>query len=183
MTIFVSAGHYPSKPGATFEGFAEYDEAALWADDIVEKLDGEAVLVPTGFLGHKVGFINARSPVLAIEIHFNAAQDADGNNVGRGCETLYYPGSDKGEKLAEIVHSALTPIFDPDRGIKEGWYRMDEKNGPDYFLAKTTCPAVIIEPEFIHRKEIIQENRAMATDLLADALRDAAKELRDAGDN
>jgi N-acetylmuramoyl-L-alanine amidase len=181
--IFVSAGHYPSKPGATYHGFAEYDEAAIWAEAIVELLGDEAMLVPTGFLGHKVGFINAREPTLAMEIHFNAATDADGNNVGRGCETLYYPGSIKGERLAEIVHGALTPVFEPDRGIKEGWYRMDEKNGPDYFLAKTSCPAIIIEPEFIHRKDIIQDNRLVACELLATALIDAAKELRGDGGN
>ena len=30
--IFLSAGHYPSRPGAGFEGFFEHDEAMLWAD-------------------------------------------------------------------------------------------------------------------------------------------------------
>jgi hypothetical protein len=30
--IFVSAGHYPSAPGARWERFVEHDEAVIWAD-------------------------------------------------------------------------------------------------------------------------------------------------------
>jgi hypothetical protein len=187
--IFVSAGHYPSKPGASFEGFTEYDEASDWADLIVAHLGDAGVLVPTGFLGHKVGFINARAPKLAIEIHFNSFKvwedlnkdglitDDELKAAGRGCETLYFPGSVRGQQLAETVHAALSSVFTPDRGIKEGWYRMQEKNGPDYFLAKTSCPAIIIEPDFIHRKEIIQNNRDDACELISLALMDAQKEL------
>jgi len=187
--IFISAGHYPSKPGAGFEGFTEYDEAEVWADLIVKYLDGEGKLVPTGFLGHKVGFINSRAPDLALEIHFNSFKiwedlnkdglisDDELKAAGRGCETLYFPGSTNGEKLAEIVHAAITSIFEPDRGIKEGWYRMQKKNGPDFFLEKTSCPAIIIEPDFIHRKEIIQNNRDACCELIASALLDAKQEI------
>lgn len=175
--IFVSAGHYPSKPGAAYKGFTEYDEAEIWADKIVEYLDGEGKLVPTGFLGQKVGFINVREPDLAIEVHFNAAVDDNGNNVGRGCETLYFPGSTKGKRLAEIVHEAIAEVFEPDRGVKEGWYRMNPENGPDYFLARTSCPAIIVEPDFIHRKEIIQNGRDACCELIASALLHARKEI------
>ena len=44
-----------------------------------------------------------------------------------------------------------------DRGIKEGWYRMDAAAGKiDAFLEKTCCPAIIIEPAFIyHHYEIV----------------------------
>ena len=187
--IFVSAGHYPSKPGATHEGFTEYDEAIIWAELIVEALGNEGVLVPTGFLGQKIDFINARSPDLAIEIHFNSFKvwkDANQDGImtddelhaaGRGSETLYYPGSKSGHRLAELVQLAVSKLFKPDRGVKEGYYRMQKKNGPDFFLAKTTCPAVIVEPEFIHRKELIQENREASCELITSALLLAKKEM------
>ena len=171
--IFISAGHYPAKPGAKFERFVEHDEAIIWADELVKKIDN-SMLVPVGVLKSKVAFINERimNGDIAIEIHFNAAVNAKGENVGKGSETLYYPGSEKGEKLAAAAQSALAEVFPPDRGIKEGWYRMDPARGPDFFLAKTKCPAIIIEPDFVHRFELIIENRETAIDKLAEVLKE-----------
>jgi len=170
--IFISAGHHPTKPGAKYDRFIEHDEACVWVDIIVHKLDGKAIAVPTGFLKDKVEFINSRlmNGDIAVEVHFNAAVDADGKNVGRGCETLYYPGSVDGQRLAEKCQEALEDAFPPSRGIKEGWYRMDPKRGPDFFLARTKCPAVIIEPEFVHRFQLIFDNRDDAITLLTIAL-------------
>lgn len=171
--IFVSAGHYPSAPGAKWERFIEHDEAVIWAD-MLEALIDNAMLVPTGVLREKVGFINERiiNGDIAIEIHFNAARDDEGNPVGRGCETLYYPGSDRGKLLAETCQEVLSKYFPPDRGAKEGWYRMNKKNGPDFFLAKTRCPAIIIEPEFVHHSDLIKEHRNGVIEDLAKALKE-----------
>jgi N-acetylmuramoyl-L-alanine amidase len=169
--IFISAGHYPSAPGAKWERFVEHDEATVWADLLVAQID-DSMRVPTGILRDKVNFINERvmNGDIAVEIHFNAARDKNNNPVGRGCETLYYPGSDRGEKLAEICQVALKSFYPPDRGAKEGWYRMDVSKGPDFFLAKTTCTAVIVEPEFVHRSQTIQDNSYLAINSLAKAL-------------
>jgi len=169
--IFISAGHYPSAPGAKYERFIEHDEAVVWADNIVELLDG-SIRVPTGVLRTKVDFINERilNGDVAIEIHFNAALDGEGNNIGRGCESLYYPGSEKGEALAEMCQSVLMKVYPPDRGVKEGWYRMDPSRGADFFLAKTRCVAVIIEPEFVHRSDLITDNREQAITNLVEML-------------
>ena len=170
--IFISAGHYPSAPGARWGRFIEHDEAVIWADKISEALDN-AMLVPTGVLKDKVKFINERvmNGDIAVEVHFNAARDANNNPVGRGSETLYYPGSVKGKALAEVCQQALAEFYMPDRGVKEGWYRMNKKNGPDFFLAKTVCPAVIIEPEFVHRSDVIYEHRDDAITSLIQALK------------
>lgn len=46
-----------------------------------------------------------------------------------------------------------------------------KKPKPDYFLAKTKMTAIIIEPDFIHRKEIIQEHRADACFRLSGVLK------------
>jgi|SRR5210317_1096777 len=167
--IFISAGHYPAAPGARYGRFIEHDEAIIWAERIADKLGGNGTLVPTGYLREKVDFINKRimNGDVAVEIHFNAAKDSSGNNVGRGSETLYYPGSVKGKLLAEACQSALAAHYPPDRGVKEGWYRMDPERGPDFFLAKTACPAVILEPEFVHRNELIHEFRNITCEAIA----------------
>jgi len=178
--IFISAGHHPTKPGAKFDRFIEHDEACVWVDILVHKINDsgddespavKAIAVPVGVLKSKVDFINTRlvNGDIAIEVHFNAAV-VDGKNVGRGCETLYYPGSENGKQLAIKCQEALEEFYPPSRGVKEGWYRMDPKRGADFFLAQTKCPAVIIEPEFVHRFQRIFDNRDDAITLLVIAL-------------
>ena len=174
--IFISAGHYPSRPGAGYENFYEHDEAVLWSRCIFDALirrspgsDPVAFEVPTGILRDKVAFINHRSQPnsIAVEVHFNAAVDSEGNNIGEGCESLYYPGSIAGKRIARSLNDALAVSFPPDRGVKEGWYRMDKSKGADFFLEQTNCPAVILEPEFIQFRKRIQDNREAACELLA----------------
>jgi len=183
--ILISAGHYPERPGACFGSFCEHEEAMAWAILITDYLirEGqEAMLVPVGTLRTKTEFINSRNPELAIEIHFNSFKiwedanrdglitDDELHHAGRGCETLYFPGSQKGVLLADNMQKSLSSIFPPNRGAKEGWYRMNPKNGPDYFLEKTSCPSVIVEPEFIHKKNKIQSNMREACDAIGNAI-------------
>lgn len=175
--IFISAGHHPASPGAKFSDratgveYVEHDEAKIWASLIAHHLGSAAIVVPTGHLRSKVAFINERAEPrsLAIEVHFNAAV-LDGVNVGKGSETLYYPGSTAGEALAEAVQDVLAIHFPPSRGIREGWYRENRQNGPDFFLAHTKPPAVILEPEFIHRLGLARERREVVCKSLATAL-------------
>ena len=143
---------------------------------------------------------------IALEVHFNDAtkwidRNKDGivtedelEHVGEGAETLYCPGSAKGIKLATIVQASIDQLFpfrwtdrnkdgkqQPDelegRGIKEGWYRMNKANGPDFILERTRCPTVIVEPEFVQRKDRILKNRDEACAALAAALLAAEEEL------
>lgn len=168
--ICISAGHHPQSKGASFGDFNEHDEAVLWASRIKHILGDKAMLVPFDVLRKKVNFINAMKPKMAIEIHFNSAVDETGKHIGEGCETLYYPNSNKGKELAEVMQKSLSELFQPDRGAKEGWYRMDKKNGPDYFLARTNCVSLILEPEFIHRRDVIEANRLQACEIIATVL-------------
>lgn len=172
--IFISAGHYPARPGAKWERFIEHDEAVVWQQMLCELLGDDCIEVPVGILRDKVNFINERSMNgdIAIEIHFNAARDSNNNPIGRGCETLYYPGSEKGKHIAQLCQDALALVFPPSRGVKEGWYRMDPSRGADFFLAKTKCPSIIIEPEFVHHNDLIVENRELAIALLEDTLKE-----------
>ena len=169
--IFISAGHYPAAPGARFERFIEHDEACVWADMLVNSLP-YSMKVPTGVLKSKVAFINERimDGDIAIEIHFNAARNRDNQPVGRGCETLFFPGSEAGKHIATLCQTALASLFPPDRGVKEGYYRMDPSRGADFFLAQTKCPAVIIEPEFVHNSGKILKHREAAIKKLAEIL-------------
>lgn len=170
--ILISTGHHSKRRGACFEGFCEYDEALLWASEIVYQLSGKAIcrIVPPGYLRNKVNYINSfNDSKLAIEIHFNGATDSEGNRVGKGSETLYCPGSIKGKAVAKIVQASISNVFKPNRGVKEGWYRMDKSRGVDYFLSKTACVAIIIEPEFIHHKDFITNNRIEVCKQIADS--------------
>lgn len=170
--IFISAGHYPSAPGASWERFIEHDEACIWIDLLYQLMPDTCIKVPTGVLRSKTDFINRRcmDNDVAIEVHFNAARDSNNNPIGKGCETLYYPGSESGELLAKLCQEALAENYEPDRGIKEGWYRMDPNRGADFFLKKTKCTAVILEPEFVHRSDIIIAKRDAAIESLVCAL-------------
>ncbi|MDX1351553.1 MAG: N-acetylmuramoyl-L-alanine amidase [Thiomicrorhabdus sp.] len=175
--ILISAGHYPEKPGACYKGFCEFDEANRWVDEIIKYLPEDVALkVPPNTLKHKVAFINARNPTIAVEIHFNAAVDSTGKNVGSGALCLHYPDSVSGFKYASEIHKPLVDLFGSHwDGVMEGYYRMNKKFGVDFFLAKTKCPAVIVEPEFIHRKEKIIENRAEACKRIAHTLGELVK--------
>lgn len=179
--LILSAGHYPNARGACFGDFCEHDEAVRWVSTIVHHINYRigVLITPSLDLSGKVKWINSQnSPALAVEIHFNS----DPKHKGRGSETLYCPGSEKGRLVASAVQNAIAPLLKPNRGIKEGWYRMDRPGHedypgdiegdekPDYFLKATKCPALIIEPEFIHNREVIESMRETACEAIAEVL-------------
>lgn len=182
--IILSAGHYPESRGACYPEnnphWCEYDEAEDWVNHIAILLRQriKVGIVPTGPLTRKVVWINnecKRNDVkLAIEIHFNS----DASKQQHGSETLYCPGSARGELMANIVQGAVGAVLKPDRGVKPGWFRMvrppDPRAVPDYFLKYTRCPALIIEPEFIYNREVLEFKRDLVCDVIADALVEAA---------
>lgn len=179
--ILLSAGHYPQAQGACFEGFCEHQEAKKWVASIVEHIAYRrgVLLVPSLDLAGKVKWINSQEDAsLALEVHFNS----DPAHAGKGSEALYCPESEKGHEVAQAIQKAISIILSPDRGTKEGWYRMDKPGHedypgdvdgdekPDYFLSATKCTAVIIEPEFIHNKDLIESKRDAVCAEIANAL-------------
>ncbi len=76
-----------------------------------------------------------------ISIHCNGFEDP----TAEGFETLYFPGSTEGHRLAtsihKMMHRALFPLGRKDRGMKE--------RGELYVLKHTPMPAVLVEPEFV----------------------------------
>lgn len=169
-TIFLSAGHHPSAPGAHNGDFIEHFEAVKWIDKINEMLKSKnikTIVVPTGTLKSKVEFINIHSNRgdIAIELHFNSNVNA------RGSETLYCPGSINGEKLALIMQKHLSTVFLPDRGIKEGYYQGDKAgNKKLYFLIKSSPVALILEPEFVFNKDKIIDNFESGCESIVNAI-------------
>lgn len=189
IRVAVSAGHNPSKVGACHEGFCEYPETEVWRDALTDALTARGIEVfvvdPTG-LTAKVASLNAANCDMAIEVHFNAC----GGCGASGAETLYYPGSAKGKVAAELVQAQLCAAMgNKDRGVKEGWYKMDrpgvvdfygDEDGdemPDYFLRKTNCTALIVEPEFVEFSERIVAKRGEACQAMADGIVDALAAL------
>ena len=155
--IAFSVGHRPARPGYKVNRISEYSELFNLAAYLIQMFSQKSVLaymIGTGTLQNKVAHINKLNVDLAIELHLNAGG-------GHGAETLYCPGSRKGKILAQKVQDQIVLLGMRDRGVKEGWFHMDkpgvkEHAGDvegdevkDYFLEKTNCPAIIIEPYFL----------------------------------
>lgn len=187
--LLLSAGHYPKEPGACYpmdnRSWCEHEQAVKWMYRIGHYARDYTMVdfVPQVWLGDKVRWINEHNPKadLAVEIHFNS--NAGGRS--KGSETLYCPRSMKGGLAARIVQEAISSILPPNRGTKEGWYRMDMPGHVDYpgdiegdekvdyFLKKTDPVALILEPEFIYNRSTIEAVREVACDVIAKALVDA----------
>jgi N-acetylmuramoyl-L-alanine amidase len=148
MRVAISAGHHPRSQGARHEGMTEYALSKVWIAELHLHLAGlgiDTYVVPSTTLRKKVEFINRKKLDCCLEIHFNDHW----NKKISGVETLYCPNSLRGHIFALTVHNwyAVT-MSNPDRGIKEGWYKMEGLR-IDYFLRYTNCPALILEPDFI----------------------------------
>lgn len=188
--IFISAGHHPGARGARYQDLREYDEAVVWAGEVCQLLKAageDYAYVPAGPLNEKINFINGfDSGRLAVEIHFNDAwidRNQDGvvqaeEHIGKGCETLYYPSSPAGKAAAEIMQRHLAGMFPPDRGAKPGWFRMDPRKGPDFFLASTRVTALIVEPAFISQRDTIIDNRKAGARAIADGILEIVSHAR-----
>jgi len=158
MKIAISAGHFPERPGLAHNQLTEYGETILIAARLVNLLHflgHSPYMIGTGYLERKTEQINIGKFDYGLEIHLNGGG-------GDGCETLYCPGSRQGEALAKRIQGNMVSRCGfRDRGIKEGWYRMDRPGVVDYpgdvdgdeninFILKyTNCPFVIIEPFFM----------------------------------
>lgn len=165
MKVAISAGHNPQAQGAQFGTLTEHAAALEWLECLKPALEAygmDVFVVPTGQLAAKIGAINAEQCTAAIEVHFNS----DPAHKGRGSETLYMPGSALGEHFAHCVQNQLGTVAQPDRGVKKGWYRMEVGGQTDAFLRLTHCPAVIVEPFFIHEPGVIT-GKSAACDAIA----------------
>lgn len=144
--VALIVGHCSSAPGATNQtnGVSEY----LFNKNVVEvlvtlvsKFSECKIITRDKSEKDEVEKVNAYSPDVAFSFHANGfAGEASGSEV------LYCLGSAKGAIFAPVmldhIYKALGLRKRGIKGIKEserGWY----------FLSKTVCPALILEPFFI----------------------------------
>jgi hypothetical protein len=189
-TFVLSAGHNPDKKGAKWADLYEYDVTSKWIPEIARYLryKGHSVIeIKTGSLVQKVKDVNVKTmgydDVLAVELHFNSA----GDTFVEGSETIYYPGSVSGHKAALEYNTKFFELAEKyvikDRGIKEGWHRMDrpgvvdfygDQDGdemPNYWLRKTSCTALILEPLFMCQLPKLNDNWKELCWSIGDSLR------------
>lgn len=90
--------------------------------------------------------INGVIPIAFTSIHFNAFGDGKTYNEAQGIETLYYKGSSKGKKLAQLHQEQLIKgTKQVNRGIKEV--------SNIYVIKYTKMPADLIECGFMTNKK------------------------------
>ncbi len=157
--IAISAGHYPERPGmiATINGghiYVEHEMAKQVTAVLKAILSQQGAEIEVqevwGTLRQKVETINRWGANLALEVHFNDAQ----NPAAVGTETLYYSGSTEGKNFAAHIQEQLvTTLGTENRGAKIGWYQ-GQVGVPLYFLKNTQMPAIIIEVCFLNTADI-----------------------------
>lgn len=75
-----------------------------------------------------------------VSLHCNSVDDPRAN----GYEVIFHSKSLEGMRLASLIADELKPLGKKPRS---GGFRQDDRNL--YILAHTSCPAVVIEPEFM----------------------------------
>ena len=144
-------GHKPDQPGACNKTYniCEFEFNNNLIDRVMNSLvdpvdpDGGMDLVKVLRNTYKTlpDDINKLNPDFIISFHANAY-----NGKFSGTETLYYKGSVKGRKMAEIFQRNMVTVLKlKDRGI-EG---RDTEDRGGHLLKYTNAPCIIIEPFFI----------------------------------
>ncbi len=196
--IILSAGHNPKARGASAGNLTEHDVAMKLIPKVVKILKDTGLtvsFVPTGSLSAKIGNANIESianggNALAIELHFNGSSSPS----AVGNETLCCPGSVKGKKAAEAFNTKFMELagdlVKKNRGVKEGWYKMDKPGQVDYsgdvdgdenidaWLKDTNCTALILEPCFMSQlQEILASHEADFCEAMAQGIISAARSI------
>ena len=159
MKIAILAGHGGKDPGAVDpiekeqndgiyqdDIYTEESDVNLKAAKILEKIltnNGHKVLMARDrdvyiSLQNRTHFANDNNADIVISLHANAAA----NSAAEGIETLYYPTSTNGKKLAKSVQKRMIKASNAtDRGIKE--------RDNLYVLRKTMMPSVLVYMGFL----------------------------------
>lgn len=89
-------------------------------------------------LGRRAQFANLEQANVFVSVHCNAFKDPQAH----GIETLHFPGSIQGIKLAKLVQAEMVEATGlRDRGIKP--------RGDLTVLSRTNMPAILVEAGFI----------------------------------
>lgn len=147
MKIFLNPGHGGADPGAVSKsGLKEKDVTKRICDILAQKLRNVGHLVM--IYQEQKSFTevskeeNKSGADIFISVHCNSFL----NEMANGVETLYYPMSAKGKKLAECIQNNLL--------ISTGLFNRGCKMRRDLHVLKATkAPAVLVETAFISNPE------------------------------
>ena len=139
--VFLSAGHGGNDPGAVANGLKEKDvnlTIMLACNDVLVKHGittvSSRIKDENDTVSQEVQDANRSGADIAISFHTNAGG-------GDGSESLYFGGSAKGKKLAELCEKHVKAIGQNSRGAK--------KRNDLHFIKATNMPAVLCECAFI----------------------------------
>lgn len=143
-TVFLSAGHGGSDPGAVANGLYEKTinlNVLLACKNELERHGIKVVCSRTKDendpVSQEVKEANVSASDIAVSFHVNAGG-------GDGFEVYYYSSSDEGRMLARICEKHIQSIGQNSRGLKVGDHL--------YFVKNTKMPAVLLESFFIDNK-------------------------------
>lgn len=185
--IFLSAGHYPARPGVRLGPVTEHEIVyeLVWKMIDRDPFVPSAEHVPTGTLAEKIAWINQRTSGmddLAVELHLNSVQGYDsekppGPSFTRrtpypyGCECWYYRWSSASETAAATIQNHLSSSWGElvpgyqGRGIR--------RSAGLRLLRDTKCRAVIVEIEFVWNAAAVLAFADHLVDALADGIVEA----------
>lgn len=168
MKVTLDAGHGGRDSGAVGNGLLEKDIALSTTLKVGNTLNRHGIKVHytrttdvyVG-LGERVKRANNNGSDIFVSIHVNSVE----NPKAHGIETLYYPTSIKGSKLALTIQNKLKAIATADRGIKPR---------PNLVvLNSTNMPAALTEIGFIKNKkdvDIITKRQDEVSELIAQGI-------------
>ena len=140
-TVFLSAGHGGSDPGAVANGLYEETinlNTLLACKEVLERHGVPVVCSRTTDendpVQEEVTEANNAKSGIAVSFHANAGG-------GDGFEAYYYTTNNKGKRLAELCEKHVKALGQNSRGVKSGNHL--------YFVKRTTMPAVLVESFFV----------------------------------
>lgn len=183
LKLVIDAGHGGKDPGAVFRDLKEKDVNLQVATKMLVMLCGLFDVKMTRVVDRYVGLTertniaNDFGADLFLSIHCNADPDSDqpGMPEAKGEEIWHFTGSVKGKQYADVMRDYVDMMFpnEPFRGVK---------NTKGFtVLAKTNCPAVLVEMGFIDNSETARQFKdpAVITELALTLALGLLKILRD----
>lgn len=145
LALVIGHGPRVDRGAQNRNGTTELDWNTDLAERIMEKLETTPAL--KAIVVHRrienvppTSAVNDIGAHFAVELHCNAF-----DTHATGTEMIHYPGSSKGNRLAEVLLNKVVDCLElPNRGVKTPF-----QGRGNAFLSKTRCPAIIAETMFI----------------------------------
>jgi N-acetylmuramoyl-L-alanine amidase len=139
----IDPGHGGKDPGATRNGVDEADINLSVALHVKRQLEPDYKVILTRdkdadvSLELRAKIANDAKANLFVSIHCNSAENPEAN----GFEVFHYEGSERSQRLANLLHMHACSLVPTDRKVKA--------TDKLYVLKHTRCPAALVEQAFI----------------------------------